>query len=209
MVIERSATPAMAPEEYVDALYRAILECSPDQSGLQHWTNVIRTSGDPTCVLKGILNSPEYLTRVASQVVDCGAEVSRAMAGLNRRLYVVDVGAQSLGADTHPYAPLLEACGVDIMGFDPLDQRLRERAETEPASGLTLLPYAVGDGGTYTLHINNEDATSSLFPLNETHNACFNHLSTLQTVRTERVSTRRLDDILPKRPVDLMCKVPN
>lgn len=119
-------------------------------------------------------------------------------------LRIVDVGAQSLGIGSHPYQPLLTICEADVIGFDPLEEKLRERAETEGSAGLTLLPYAVGDGNTHTLYINNEDATSSLFPLNEFHNKCFNHLKDLCTVRTEQITTHRLDDVLQDGPVDFL-----
>jgi FkbM family methyltransferase len=70
--------------------------------------------------------------------------------------------------------------------------------------GLTLVPFAVGDGRAHTLYVNNDDATSSIFPLNETHNVCFNHLSELRTVRTEQIPTRCLDDLLPDGVVDFL-----
>ncbi|CCG42114.1 FkbM family methyltransferase [Magnetospirillum molischianum] len=89
--------------------------------------------------------------------------------------------------------------------FDPLQERLTEREVAEGGSAhLTLLPYALGDGGTHTLHINNHDATSSLYPLNTAGNAPFPLLAQLQTVRTETVATKRLDDVVPHQPVDFL-----
>jgi FkbM family methyltransferase len=197
-------TFAMTPEEIVEAFYRNCLGRAPSVGCLAHHAATIRSTGDPTVVLQFILESPEYLTRAKSLSVDCVAEREHALSFLNRRLTVVDVGAQSLGIGSHPYINLLEVCGVDVIGFDPLQERLRERAEQEAGPGLTLLPYAVGDGGTHTLYINNEDATSSLFPLNSSSNALFNHLNGLFTVRTEQVVTKRLDDVLPCGPIDFL-----
>ena len=126
-------------------------------------------------------------------------------AALGRHPRVVDIGAQSLGVGTHSYSPLLHLTAIDIVGFDPLVQRLGEREASESTSGnLTLLPYAIADGAVHTFHVNNDDTTSSLFPLNITHNKQFNHLSTLSTVRTERLKTHRLDDVLPPGPIDLL-----
>lgn len=202
-VEERSAS--MTPAEFVGTLFRICLGRTPDPEGLVTWTEVIRSTRDPTLVLKGILGSAEYQAVSQSNSTDCSAEVQRALSEISRRPRVVDVGAQSLGAGTHPYDPLLAATAVDVIGFDPLEERLRERSETEtPAGRLTLLPYAIGDGGTYTLHINNEDSTSSLFPLNEPFTAMFNHLSGLRTVRTESIKTHRLDDVLPPGPIDFL-----
>ena len=63
----------------------------------------------------------------------------------------------------------------------------------------------MGDGGEHTLHVNNDDATSSLFPLNAALARNFEHLSHLATVRRETVQTRRLDDVLPPdEPVDFL-----
>ena len=198
------ATFAMTPEEIVEALYRNCLGRDPEAEGTAHHAASIRATGDPSVVLRSILQSGEYRARVQSLSPDCTAEVKHALSYLHRCLTVVDVGAQSLGVGSHPYDGLLKAASVNVIGFDPLPERLRERAEQETDANLTLLPYAVGDGGTYTLHINNHDATSSLFPLNDSNNAHFNHLNELFTVRTAEIATKRLDDVLPGGPVDFL-----
>lgn len=115
----------------------------------------------------------------------------------------VDVGAQLRGE--HPYAHMLGICEAEIIGFDPLAERLEERKRAEGTSPhLTLLPYAIADGRDHTLYINNDDATSSLFPLNEAHNARFNNHSQMRTLRTQLIRTRRLDDVLPAGPIDFL-----
>jgi Domain of unknown function (DUF4214) len=172
-------TFAMPPEVFVEALYGAFLGRTADPEGLAAWAEVIRSTGDPTRALRGILDSAEYAPRSAS-ISNCATEAKKALSGLSRRLRVVDVGAQLWGV--HPYDGLLQLCSAEIVGFDPLEEKLRERAETEALPDLTLLPFALGDGGTHSFYINNEDATSSLFPLNQHHNACFSHLHTLHTV---------------------------
>lgn len=53
----------MAPEDFVDALYRHCLGRAADHSGLLSWTQLIHSKGDPTLVLKGILESAEYKAR--------------------------------------------------------------------------------------------------------------------------------------------------
>ena len=197
------APPAIAPEDFVQALYRTYLGRPADPAGLAYWAELIRSTGDPTSLLQGILHSDEYRERGADQ--DCTAEIKQALAGIQRRLRIVDVGAQALGAGSHAYEGLLNVCDdAEIIGFDPLEERLQERARTEPGHRLTLLPYATGDGGTYTLYIANEDSNSSLFPLNEPHNARFNHIGQLRVVQTTRVKTHRLDDVLPEGPVDFL-----
>ncbi len=203
MDTSEAQSPAMTPEAFVEAMYRTCLGRGADPAGLAIWTEVIRTTGDPTCAFRGIIESQEYASRAAQiPPAACTDEIRQAVAAVNRRLRVGDVGARSLGVD--PYNALREICEVEIIGFDPLEERLRERAAMEGSTGVSLLPYAIAAGGTHTLHINNDDATSSLFPLNAAHNACFNHLSELHTVRTKEITTRRLDDVLPKGAVDFL-----
>ena len=195
----------MSPEEYVEALYELCLGRSPDPAGLAAWSAELRATRDATAVLSGLLSSEEAQLRRQMMHPDCTDLAATALAGLNRRPRVVDVGAQSLGDGTHPYSPLADVTPIDIVGFDPLADRLSERQASESVAGsLELLPFAIKNSETHTLYINNDDATSSLFPLNTGHDAAFNHLSALKTVRTEEVQTRRLDDVLPAGPIDFL-----
>jgi Domain of unknown function (DUF4214) len=67
---------AMAAEAFVETLYRVCLGRSADLAGLAWWTDVIRSTGDPTRVLQGILESPEYTTRVAPDpIAGCAADL--------------------------------------------------------------------------------------------------------------------------------------
>jgi FkbM family methyltransferase len=91
-----------------------------------------------------------------------------------------------------------------VIGFEPLAERLQQREAAEGGGSLVLLPYAIGDGARRVLHVNNDDATSSLFPLNKPLCAKFEGLHTLRTVRRVEVETRRLDDVLPTGPVDFL-----
>lgn len=191
----------MSPEQYVDALYSLVLGRPADKAGRAAWSDALRASGDATIVLRGLLDSEEGRRR-AAQPPDCSSLVRQALAGLGRRPRVVDVGAQSLGEGTDAWAPLMAYGPVDLVGFDPLAERLQGHSG---AGGDTLLlPYAIADGGVHVLHVNNDDATSSLIPLDMTHNAAFEHLATLRTVRTQPVQTHRLDEVLPDGPVDLL-----
>lgn len=114
---------------------------------------------------------------------------------------IVDVGAQALTYEDHIYAPLLRA-GIDyrIIGFEPLRDRLRERLDAEGDDRLTLLPSFVGDGTRRTFHVNNVDATSSLFPLNQALTADFAGICDLRLDHIEEVRTERLDDLLSHTP---------
>ncbi len=199
---------ALTPEEFVIALYRCCLGREPEPDGLAAWSRQISLHGDPTAVLAGIMASEEYRFKAtaADQGIEarCAAIANEARRALGRPLRIVDIGAQLLGPGSNPYDPLASYPPVDIIGFDPLEKRLAERAEVEAQQGVTLLPYAIGDGERHTLYINNDDATSSLYPLNATFNASFNHLCELRTVDVQTVVTKRLDDVLPPGPVDFL-----
>lgn len=201
---------AMDVEQYVAALYRLALGREPEPEGLRAWGPIF--AEDPTAVLAGILASDEYRVRSASlpsandeNVPDdeCKFAVARALGG--RRLTIVDVGAQMLAGEEHVYQPL---CASDIpyqvIGFEPLEDQLQKREATEGGGSLILLPYAIGDGERHVLHVNNDDATSSLFPLNEPLCAQFESLHHLRTVHQVEVATHRLDDVLASGPVDFL-----
>ncbi|WP_192244063.1 FkbM family methyltransferase [Mesorhizobium silamurunense] len=198
---------ALTPEEFITALYRCCLGREPDPEGLASWSAQIAQHGDPTAVLAGIMASDEFRIRTTTNSgieARCGAIANDARRALGRPLRIVDVGAQLLGPGSNPYDPLASYPPLDIIGFDPLEERLAERAEAEGQESITLLPYAIGDGESHTLYINNDDATSSLYPLNSTFNASFNHLCELHTVGTQTVETKRLDDVLPPGVVDFL-----
>ena len=204
--VQRVAGQGMPPEEFTDALYRLCLGHPPDSAGLEAWCAYLRGNGDPTFLLAELLRSPGYRQRrELTELPDCTELVHSISAMLGRRPRIVDVGAQSDGDGTHAYSSLSNIIEADVVGFDPLSERINERLETERSSGsLTLLPYAIADGTDHTLFVNNDDATSSLFPLDLALNREFNYLSTLRTVRSEVVRTYRLDDILPAGPVDFL-----
>lgn len=197
---------AMDAESYVRALYRVVLGREADREGLRHWTALMRDSADATAVLAGLLASDEHRARLRTQQVTASDSVVDALAETldNRRITIVDVGAQNLSYEGHIYRPLCTPrIPHRVIGFEPLLDRMNERADAE-GSGVEMLPYAVGDGSRRVLHINNEDATSSLYPLNQDLNARFEHLCGLRTLHHQSIETRRLDDVLPAEPVDFL-----
>jgi FkbM family methyltransferase len=199
---------SMDVTEFVSNLYWLALGRAPDGAGLQHWKATVDETGDLSLVLSGILGSDEYRRRhgqgadaqLESRLVD---EVRRALG--DRPLTIVDVGAQLLAGEDHVYEPLRRAGLVHrVIGFEPLAERILERESAEGGSSLTLLPHAIGDGSRHTLHVNNVDATSSLFPLDAELCAQFEHLDTLETVDHLDVDTHRLDEVLPDLHVDFL-----
>ncbi|MBV8457353.1 MAG: DUF4214 domain-containing protein [Acetobacteraceae bacterium] len=55
----------MDEQEFVETLYRLCLGRAPDPAGLTEWTGVMRSTRDPTRVLRGIMGSAEYASRSA------------------------------------------------------------------------------------------------------------------------------------------------
>jgi FkbM family methyltransferase len=195
---------AMSAEEVVRALYKNLLGRDVDPAGLEGWSSLIRQHNDPSFALKWIMDSDEYKQRQPPEPSEIDELAALAFARLGRKPRIVDVGAQTLGPGSHAYDALMRFCPTEVVGFDPLQERLEERAAAEGGEDVTLLPYALGDGDTHTLHVNNADATSSLYPLDQDHNRPFPLLSQLKTVHTIVLPTRRLDEVIPSDPVDFL-----
>jgi FkbM family methyltransferase len=194
----------MTPSEFVRALYKIALGREADSDGLSHWIQAMESRGDPSIVLRGILDSQEFRLRCEGPQFPerLRASVTKELA--TETLTIVDVGAQRLAWEDHVYSPLCKlGLAHHVIGFEPLEERLTERASVENGASLTLLPYAVGDGRPHTFYINNEDATSSLFPLNEGFCSAFEGLMHLKTVRETTIETVRLDDALVQYPIPI------
>ncbi len=122
----------------------------------------------------------------------------------DRLFTIVDIGAQNLSFEKHIYSPLcVPSIKHRIIGFEPLEEKARERNADQDA-GTIVYPVAIGDGGAHMLYINNDDATSSIYPLNEPLCADFEHLHTLKLASTAAFETKRLDDVLPPESVEFL-----
>lgn len=122
----------------------------------------------------------------------------------DRLFTIVDVGAQNLASEKHIYSPLCRAdIRYRIIGFEPLQDRASERSVLDGPHTI-IHPVAIGDGATHTLYVNNDDATSSFYPLDEVFCADFEHLHTLKLASTSELATYRLDDILPPEPIEFL-----
>lgn len=120
-----------------------------------------------------------------------------------RRTRIVDIGANPIDGDP-PYQPMLQAGLCTVTGFEPQRAAL---AELQRRKGPleTYLPHAVGDGGTHTLHICRASGMTSLFPPDAATLELFSVLKPLGAVTgTERLATRRLDDIAEIEGIDFL-----
>lgn len=182
----------MTNSELISLFYRVFLGREPDGPGLDHHVALVdNNSGDLRPAIASILGSPEYIDTHRQPVpLDLSQSLKRPIA-------IVDVGAQELSNEPHVYEPLIRS-GLpwSCIAFEPLDERRAERERKDAGSPLRLLPFFIGDGSRQTFHINNDDATSSLLPLNDSVNVPLSFLRELRTIKTVDVQTRALDDVL-------------
>jgi FkbM family methyltransferase len=185
----------------VRGLYRGFLGREPDAAGLRHWAATHLTNGDGNAIIEAIINGDEYRQNTIGD--SAHARLKKALAAHAgpladaRPLTIVDVGAQELEDEGHIYAPLcIAALAHQIIGFEPLEDKLEASLAKQTDGKLTLYPTFIGDGGWHVFNINHPDATSSLLPLNTGLIKDLRDLSHLHTVKTEAVSTSTLDAAL-------------
>lgn len=197
---QQTAAPISVHEDIVRGLYRGFLGREPDAPGLRHWSGVLAGGGDAASLLHAITHSDEYLRGDALRAARGQAKqavAARAAALLQGRpLTIVDIGAQELEGEQHVYAPLVRhALPYQVIGFEPLEEKLRER-QLQDGGSVRMYPNFIGDGRRHLFHINSPDATSSLLPLNQALNRDLVDLSQLRTEKTVEVATSRLDEVL-------------
>ncbi|WP_338766582.1 FkbM family methyltransferase [Massilia sp. METH4] len=195
-----TTAPTDPHTELVRGMYRGFLGREPDAPGLAHWVARLGAGTASSELVEAIMASPEYLKIQAGRARHAALRQAMAAAGvplLGQPLSIVDIGAQELEGEQHVYAPL-QAAGLPcrVTGFEPQEDKIAASLARQPDGSLRLYPTFIGDGGTHTFHINNDDATSSLLPLNRPLTGELVDLSHLETVRTFEVATSRLDDVL-------------
>ena len=127
----------------------------------------------------------------------------RALLRPKRLTAVVDVGANPIDGDP-PYKTMLQRRLCRVTGFDPHPEA---QARLQAAKGdlETYLPFALGDGGSHTLHVCRGFGFASLLQPDALALRHFPNFSELGRV-LERVEmpTRRLDDIAEIESMDLL-----
>ena len=187
-------------EEIVNALYRGLLGRNADKVGLAYWSNLLVTGVGMATLFDAIRTSDEYQSR--QKIVEETRTIRQKVAAwsqlnLEHPLLIVDVGAQKLDDEEDIYSGIVtDAIPHKIIGFEPLQHRMEEARSSQCADNTVFLPFFIGDGGSYTFHINRPDATSSLLPFNTPLLSELVDLSGLYTERTEKVATKTLDEAL-------------
>ncbi|MEY4488292.1 MAG: hypothetical protein RIQ79_800 [Verrucomicrobiota bacterium] len=187
----------------IAGLYQALLHRQPSQDEQESAEKIIAMAGSVSALAQQLLSSREYLLRNHPEELPEYKELLGDILGRlkDRRIVIVDIGAQLLSFEGHVYQPLLKAHPrCRIIGFEPLDHRRAERSAAEGETDLVLLPDAIGDGQLHYLHINNDDGTSSLLPLAQHDNSLLDGLSHLHTVKQIPLPTKTLDTALRDEP---------
>lgn len=195
----------MRQDELIGILYRGILGREPDPEGLAHHCNRLAHGESLDAIAVSMHASPEaeQYRRKQASLRNINERCDVIIDQLREKLVILDVGAQTLEDESHVYAPLIEMGVVEkIIGFEPLADKANFRNTTESLADIR--PVALGTGREETLYINNYDATSSLFPINEDIMRSTCGLDEYKTVRQTPIKTVRLDDIDTPRRIDLM-----
>jgi len=196
--------------ETITLLYQSILGRSPDPEGLASWTKMVTDGADLQDVVHGLYHSPEaHAYRRAGRLHAAQTAALDTIilecfnATQDKKLTVLDIGAQDLDYEDHIYQPLLDHGLVErIIGFEPLAEKAQARNDADPLA--EIHPLAVGTGQDETFHINNFDPTSSMYPINKDLMGVTEGLTELETVRVETITTTRLDNFEMPGVIDLL-----
>jgi len=128
----------------------------------------------------------------------------RALTDRRVRVKALNIGANDNDGHAPPYAGLLAAGDVDVVGFEP---NLKALAELNARKGPceTYLPYAIGDGGRHTLNCCFAPGMTSLLKPNPAVLKLFHMFPQWgEILSTETVDTVRLDDITETAGAELL-----
>jgi len=201
--MQNSSYDIVQKSQIIRGLYLGLLGREPDQNGLSHWLKVLLESQDLDYIVNCFVNSDEYKSNIGCIVRDETTLIAQAMSVMGeisgfldeRSILIVDIGAQNLENEEHIYSSLASSKLPNrIIGFEPLEERCQERMQkASNKNSLSLFPTFIGDGNQHIFYVNDPDATSSLFPLNQEIINQFVDLEGLRTIRTEIANTTSLD----------------
>lgn len=121
-----------------------------------------------------------------------------------RSIHVADVGAAFLG-ERPPYQVLIDRQLCRLTAFEP-DPREFDKLRQHLGDAINVLPYALGDGQEHTVYICPQGlGMNSLLEPDQANLNFFNCFPEWgRVIGTERISTRRLDDLAELAPIDFL-----
>lgn len=119
---------------------------------------------------------------------------------------IVDVGASSLGEQSEPYSPLVQAGCGRVTGFEPDAAALAElQRQFADSDRHRFFPCFVGDGREAVFHETHWPLTASLFPPAREVLDQYHHLGELVQLKARHeVQTQRLDDLIEAGGMDVL-----
>ena len=196
----------MKIEDLISILYRGILDREPDASGLAHWSKILESGATMQSIAEAIASSDEanLLNNKKAKNKELNDNFLQIIASkLEAKINILDIGAQNIENQSHVYQPLLQYGLIDkIVGFEPIKEKADERNTNEPLA--QIHSYALGNGKPATFYINNYDATSSMYPINDAVMGEIQGLNHLSTVNTKVIETKCLDEIKTPKEIDFL-----
>ena len=198
--------PLYSADEFVRFLYETVLDRTDIRAAdVRHWARKLELGEFTKATLfahflitpegRGKFDRNPYFTPLlaAWKPAATFAGFTAGIAEIDRAL-IVDVGAMVLDFETDVYASLVSSGKWVVVGFEPNREEALIRQARNPDD--LVIPDALGDGNEAVLHINQGVATSSLLESNTERLEDMIGLSDwMVTVREDKVSTRRLDDV--------------
>lgn len=190
---------------------RILYKTGKMREGLEMMTFSLAQEFDPDLLAEVTSASVESINAISSlqkQIMGlkqdpvAGHDISDLFpAGLT--VNIIDIGAQSSVYGDHDYSVLMKHIPCRIIGFEAQADKAEERARRE--SNLTIYPFAVGRGGPATFYETSFSEASSIYEPNIPLLSRFTNVSDLfSMVKTSKIETFRIDDIIPEVEADLM-----
>ncbi|MFB3918418.1 MAG: FkbM family methyltransferase [Terriglobales bacterium] len=187
----------MNDKDFLTALYTTILRRAPDTSGFKHWSSALAAGTPRDRVLTSFLESEEYQRITRQMQADEGPiafPLLDQVASSILPIRICDVGAMLIPGEPHAYSRLLGSSDCRVVAFEPVEEERQKRSAQEPE--VILLGHIIGDGSEAPFYVVNKPQYSSLYPPDFRFMNRFAALGVeADVVATERVQTRRLDDL--------------
>ncbi|TCO74005.1 FkbM family methyltransferase [Rhodovulum euryhalinum] len=115
-----------------------------------------------------------------------------------RRLRILDVGANPLIEGEVSYRKLLDLGHAEVVGFEPQPDALAA-LNARKSQAETYLPHVLGDGSRQVLHLTRAPGFTSVYPADPDSARLLGFADGMAEIGATAVETRRLDD-LPQVP---------
>ena len=191
---------------FVHSLYKVLLGREPDSDGFNNWFKEISEKENFQEVYDSFLTSKEYQTGQNNLLDNSPNQfISLLTSELQDGMNIVDIGSIKLEYEPYVWHELSRYLDLKVIGFDPqLKSGITSLESLDDSTRIEFVThgFALGDGLPQDIYINNDIATSSMYRIIQ--DLPFVHLNTLRNVSVQNVSTKKLDDVLTPKTIDLL-----